>query len=164
MKKQKFFPTVWDNIVKIITSAVLILIISLTILFTFIPDISTIPRIGIIILCVAILLVPLLWAPRGYFLQNNLIIVKRIIGDLEIIVSKEPKFWKWTWWGGRLWASGGLYGYFGIFVLKGIGMVRVYATNRNNLVLVEDFKNTKYLVSPENVDKFMDSLKRSLVA
>jgi hypothetical protein len=164
MKEQEFFPTVWDNLVKIITSAVLILIISLTILFTFIPDMSTILRIGIIILYVAILLVPLLWAPRGYFLQNNLIIVKRIIGDIEIIVSKEAKIWKWTWWGGRLWASGGLYGYFGIFVFKGIGTVRVYATNRNNLVLVEDVKNTKYLVSPENSDRFMDLLNRSLVA
>jgi hypothetical protein len=40
----------------------------------------------------------------------------------------------------------------------------VYATNRNNLVLVEDVKNTKYLVSPENSDRFMDLLNRSLVA
>jgi len=164
MNEQEFFPTVWDNLVKIITSTVLSLIISLTILFTFIPDLPTILRIGITILNVAILLVPFLWAPRGYILQKNLIIVKRIIGDLEITVSKEPKIWKWTWWGGRLWASGGLYGYFGIFVFKRIGTVRMYATNRNNLVLVEDIKNTKYLVSPENVDRFMDLLNRSLVA
>ncbi len=164
MKEQKFFTTVWDNLVKIITSAVLILIISLTILFTFIPDMSTILKIGIIILNMVILLVPLLWAPRGYILRNNLIIVKRLIGDLEIIVSKEAKIWKWTWWGGRLWASGGLYGYFGIFIFKGIGTVRMYATNRNDLVLVEDVRNTKYLVSPENVDGFIDSLNRSLGA
>jgi hypothetical protein len=128
MSEREFFSTVWDNLVKIITSAVLSLVISLTIL-----------------------------------LEKNMIIVKRIIGDLEIIVSNEPKIWKWTWWGGRLWASGGLYGYFGIFVFKGIGTVRVYATNRNNLVLVENVKNTKYLVSPDNIDRFMDLLNRSLV-
>ena len=164
MSEREFFSTVWDNLVKIITSAVLSLVISLTILFTFIPDLPTILRFGIIILNVAILLVPFLWAPRGYMLEKNTIIVKRIIGDLEIIVSNEPKIWKWTWWGGRLWASGGLYGYFGIFVFKGIGTVRVYATNRNNLVLVENVKNTKYLVSPDNIDRFMDLLNRTFVA
>ncbi len=163
MREQKFFPTTWDNLVKVVTSIVWGLMGSFIVLFIFTPDSPANLRIGIISLFVVILLVPLLWAPRGYFLQNNLIIVKRIIGDLEIIVSKKPKIWKWTWWGGRLWASGGLYGYFGIFVFRGIGTVRVYATNRNNLVLVEDVKNTKYLVSPENVDRFMDLLNRTFV-
>jgi hypothetical protein len=162
--REKFFPTTWDNLVKVVTSIVWGLMGSFIVLFIFTPDSPENLRIGIISLFVAILLVPLLWAPRGYILQNNLIIVKRMISDLEIIVSKEPKFWKWTWWGGRLWASGGLYGYFGIFVFKGIGTVRMYATNRNKLVLVEDVKHTKYLVSPENVDRFMDLLNRSLVA
>jgi hypothetical protein len=92
-----------------------------------------------------------------------LIIIERIIGDVEITVSEESKIWKWTWLGIRLWASGGLYGYFGIFFFRGIGKVKMYATNRNNLVLVKDAKNTKYLISPDNVDKFMDLLNRSLV-
>lgn len=164
MSEQTVFPTTWDNIVKGITSFIWGLMGFFIVLFVFTPDSPANLRMGIISIFVTVLLVPFLWAPRGYILQKNLIIVKRMIGDLEIIVSKEPKFWKWTWWGGRLWASGGLYGYFGIFIFKGIGTVRMYATNRNNLVLVEDVKHTKYLVSPENVDRFMDLLKRSLVA
>jgi hypothetical protein len=164
MIEQEFFPTTWDNLVKIVTSVILGLMGSFIALFIFTSESPANLRMGIIGLFVATMLVPFLWSPRGYMLQKNLIIVKRIIGDLEIIVSKEPKFWKWTWWGGRLWASGGLYGYFGIFVFKGIGTVRMYATNRNKLVLVEDVKHTKYLVSPEYVDRFMDLLNRSLVA
>jgi hypothetical protein len=88
---------------------------------------------------------------------------KRIIGDLEISVSKTPKIWKSTWLGGRLWASGGLYGYFGIFIFKGIGKVWMYVTNRNNLVLVEDAKHKKYLISPDNADRFTYLLNQSLI-
>jgi len=150
--------------VKGVTSIVLGLIISLMVLFTFIPDLPTILRTVIIILYVAIVLVPFLWAPRGYILQKNLIIIKRIIGDERIIVSEKSKIWKWKWWGIRLWGSGGLYGYFGIFFFREICKVKMYATNRNNLVLVKDANDTKYLVSPDNLDKFMDLLNRSLVA
>ncbi|MFW9950167.1 MAG: PH domain-containing protein [Candidatus Thorarchaeota archaeon] len=164
MSEREFFSTTWDNLVKGVTSIVLGLIISFMVLFTFIPDLPTILRTVIIILYVAIVLVPFLWAPRGYILHKNLIIIKRIIGDERIIVSEKSKIWKWKWWGIRLWASGGLYGYFGIFFFREIGKVKMYATNRNNLVLVKDANNTKYLVSPDNLDKFMDLLNRSLVA
>ncbi len=163
MIEQKFFPTTLDNLVKVVTSIVWGLMGSFIVLFIFTPDSPTSLRIGIIGFFVTILLAPLLWAPRGYILQKNLIIIKRIIGDVEITVSEESKIWKWTWLGIRLWASGGLYGYFGIFFFRGIGKVKMYATNRNNLVLVKDAKNTKYLISPDNVDKFMDLLNRSLV-
>jgi len=163
MIEEKFFPTTWDNLVKMVTSVVWGLMGSFIVLFIFTPDSPANLRIGIIGLFVATLLVPFLWAPRGYILQKNLIIVKRIIGDVEITISEESKIWKWTWWGIRLWASGGLYGYFGIFFFREVGKVKMYATNRNNLVLVKDAKNTKYLISPDNVDRFMDLLNRSLV-
>jgi hypothetical protein len=76
-REQEFFPATWDKLVKIVTSVVWGLILSLTILFTLIPNLSSTVRIGIITLNVAILLVPFLWAPRGYILQKNLIIVKK---------------------------------------------------------------------------------------
>jgi hypothetical protein len=119
MQKTEFHSS-WDSLVKGVTAAVFVLLISLTILFS-----------------------------------DSGVVVKRLIGNLIIENSGEPKRWQWTWWGLRLFGSGGLYGYFGLFALKGIGRVWMHATNRHNLVIIEDVRGREYLPSPDEPDKFI---------
>jgi hypothetical protein len=109
----------------------------------------------LIILFGSILSVIFLWAPRGYELHDNLVVVKRLIGDAKIALAQAASRWNWTWWGLRLFGSGGMYGYYGIFMFKGLGKVRMYATNRHKLVLVADVNGRKYLLSPDEPERFI---------
>ena len=120
-------------------------------------------KIVIVLLFFCVLIIPLLWAPQRYLVKDNLVTVQRRVGNVRIAVSREPERWKWTWWGLRLFGSGGLYGYFGYFYMKQIGSVRMYATNRHCMVLLVDEKGKKILVSPNEVDRFIQQLKKSVL-
>jgi len=149
-----YFAAPWDNLVKGVTACVFALIIFLIIVFGFVAD-SLLILVGVLMLYSAVLGLPYLWAPQGYAVADNKIVVKRLIGDAEIIAAQKPERWKWTWWGIRLFASGGLYGYYGYFSFRGLGRVRMHATNRHNLVLVKDERDRRFLLSPAEPDKFI---------
>lgn len=161
MKIKNYFSTSWDNLVKGVTISVFVLIVSLLIIFGFVIDDPYI-LVGLSISYFLILFLPFLWAPQGYYIHGNKVSVKRLIGDKRIIVAMEPKKWNWTWWGGRLFGSGGLYGYFGFFTFKGTGRVQMYSTNRHNLVLLRDNEGKKYLLSPKETDRFIQLLQKSI--
>lgn len=103
--------------------------------------------IGLIMLLALILVSPFLWAPRGYVLHGNLVVVRRPIGEAKITLAHPASLWKWTWWGLRLFGSGGMYWYFGLFRFKGLGTVSMHATHRHKLVLVIDVDGKKSLLS-----------------
>jgi hypothetical protein len=153
------FQASWDNLVKGITVSVLILIISLIIIFSTVLDYLPL-MIGIITLYGSIIIIPYLWAPQSYTLKGRTVIVKRLVGDLKFQVKSGPERWNWTWWGLRLFGSGGLYGYYGFFTFRNIGIVRMYATNRHNLVLLKDEKDRKILLSPTNSEEFIQRLRK----
>jgi hypothetical protein len=159
MIDEYYFAASWDNLVKGITVSVLMLIISLLIVFSTILDDLPL-MIGIITLYGSILIIPYLWAPQGYTVKGHAVIVKRLVGDLKFQVEREPERWNWTWWGLRLFGSGGLYGYYGFFTFRNLGRVRMYATNRHNLVLLKDEKNRKILLSPTNPEEFIQRLRK----
>lgn len=161
MSKETYIAAPWDNLVKGVTAAVVIFIISFTLLMAYIID-DVMAIAGIIILYSAVLVVPYLWAPKGYVITDKRILVKRLIRDLTINFIGEPERWVWTWWGIRLFASGGLYGYFGLFSFKGIGRVWMHATNRHNLVLVKTYQGKKILLSPKDPEEFIKLIRSNL--
>jgi len=148
------FSTSWDNLVKGVTTSIFLLLVSLISILGLSSD-SLLLTIVLIIVFSSILLVPYLWMPRGYTVSDSIVTVKRPIGDVRISVAQVPLRWKWTWWGLRLFGSGGLYGYFGIFAFKGMGIVRMHATNRHKLVLIRDIEGRKYLLSPDEPERFI---------
>jgi len=161
MNSENEFPLSWDDLIKGMTAAIFALFAALVVIFGFV--LHNLPLVvGIFALFACILLMPLLWAPQSYALQGNVVTVRRRIGDVKIHVARVPERWKWTWWGLRLFGSGGLYGYFGYFMFKGIGRVRMYATNRHSLVLLVDEKGSKVLVSPNDPENFVHKLRESL--
>jgi hypothetical protein len=111
----------------------------------------------------AVLIVTYLWAPQGYSVYDDLVVVKRLIGDTRIANPREVSRWNWTWWGIRLYGSGALFGYYGTFAFKGTGIVRMYATNRKNLVLVTDGDGKKYLLSPDDPERFIEQTQTRLL-
>ena len=149
-----YFATPWDNLVKSMTIGIVALIVSLTIVFVLVIDNLSILA-GVLMLYGAVLVLPYLWVPQGYAVADNEIVVKRLVGDMKINVAQKPVRWKWTWWGIRLFGSGGFYGYYGFFSFRGIGIVRMYATNRHNLVLIKDERGKQFLLSPAEPDKFI---------
>ena len=153
MQKAEFSAS-WDSLVKGMTTAVSLLLISLTILFSYLSD-NVFLMGALMILFGSVLFLPYLWSPRGYGFSDKGVVVRRLIGDLTIEICRKPKRWQWTWWGVRFFGSGGLYGYVGLFVLKGIGRVWMHATNRHNLVLIEGVRGISYLISPDEPDQFV---------
>jgi len=158
MNAENDFPLSWDTLVKGMTAGVVFLVLTLAVIYGLLLDNRSL-AIGLVLILFCVLAVPLLWAPQRYLVKGNLVTVQRRIGDVSILVSREPERWSWTWWGLRLFGSGGLYGYFGYFYMKRIGTVRMYATNRHNLVLLVDEKGRKILVSPNEADRFIQQLK-----
>ena len=148
------FAAPWDNLVKGVTICVFAVMIFVMIVFGFVAGSLSI-LVGMLVLYSAILGSLYLWAPRAYTVTDNKIVVKRLLGDFQITVAQKPERWRWTWWGIRLFGSGGLYGYYGCFSFRGLGRVCMHATNRNNLVLVKDEKGRRFLLSPSEPDKFI---------
>ena len=154
---ETYFSAPWDDLVKGVTVGVFVLIGLLTAVFLFVVE-SLLLIVGLLILYGGTLAVPFLWAPRGYVIHRNLVLVKRLIGDARILVSEPPRRWNWTWWGIRLFGSGSLYGYYGYFAFRGLGKVLMHATNRHKLVLIRDDRGRGYLISPDDPQKFIKQL------
>ena len=57
----------------------------------------------------------------------------------------------------RLWGSGGLFGYYGLFRTSQLGVCKWYATDRGKLVVVRTARQT-VLVSPDDVAGFVSAL------
>ena len=151
------FEASWDSIVKGTTAGIYILLIVLIIVFYSVIENFAV-MIGIIVLFGSILFIPYFWAPQGYKVKGRMVIVKRLIGDLNINVKGEPERWNWTYWGLRLFGSGGFYGYYGLFTFRNSGRVLMYATNRHDLVLLQD-ETRKFLLSPSKPEKFIQLLR-----
>lgn len=78
------------------------------------------------------------------------------IGNIERIERVERGT---LGWGVRLFGSGGFFGYLGLYYYGRIGRVWLYCTNRNEMLLVTTAKS-KFIISPENSDAFLDEWKR----
>ena len=157
------YPVSWDNLVKAVTIGVFVLLASVIITLGIVVR-SHLLSAALVVAAGAVLFVPYLWAPRGYILHDNEVVVKRLIGDAKIAVAEAASHWKWTWWGLRLFGSGGLYGYYGIFTFKGTGMVRMHATNRHKLVLIRDVKGKRHLLSPDDPERFVQQTRSRFMA
>jgi len=152
------YSATWDNLAKGVTIAIFLILISLGAVLILISR-DLVLATAVVTFFSLILFLPYLWAPRGYVLDSDCVIVQRAIGDVKIRIAQLPSRWNWTWWGLRLLGSGGLYGYFGVFTFKGAGRVRMHATDRRKLVLVTDVKGRKYLLSPDDPEDFIQRAK-----
>lgn len=158
---------VYDGLTKAITVGT---IVGLAALLAFISWLaitepkpaSSIALVVVYVVVISIMVVPFLFSPKGFYVTPQGVVVKRVLRSFLIPHAeiKRVERVSWTWRGIRLRASGGLYGYFGLFWLSELGRVWMYVTNRRSLVLIESRGGVKYIISPEDPDSFVEILRR----
>jgi len=115
------------------------------------------------ILFISVLIVGTVFAcsPRGYVISGRMIVVKRWIGNARIPLEDlrdarraTPDDLRGCL---RLFGSGGMFGYFGLFRTSPLGRCWWYLTNRQNTVVVIAAGQTS-LFSPDNIDGFLAAI------
>jgi len=163
-----YFDIYYDKSVTIISVAIIILIISLSILFYILSE----KKINFLLVAISLsmyipIFLALIYAPRNYVVDNNCITINRIVGKIEVCkeeiincIEVNP-----TDLGSleRTFASGGLFGYFGTFSSEKKGNLKMYSGSLNNkLILISLKKNEQILLSPQDTKKFIVSLQTNL--
>jgi hypothetical protein len=147
------FPASYDRTTKIISGVVCLFLLALAIaIHNLIAD----------CLALVVLLGSIAWSPRGYAIQGKTILVKRLAGTVGVALDdvREARRATREDFSGcvRLWGSGGLFGYYGIFSTTKLGKSTWYVTNRKNAVVVITPAKTA-LFSPDNPDAFLTALQ-----
>lgn len=162
MKEKVIFKTTIDFKVKIITSVVIVFSLLLTLTITIWDSISSISVIILFSLWTLIIFSFLL-SPYGYSLgSENITILTRIkkfnipVQGLTTVkkITREELSRGFI----RVFGIGGLFGYLGIFYLKGFGFCFSFATNYTDLVLIKS--KMTFLISPANSDLFLRMIKK----
>ena len=112
-----------------------------------------------------IILVSYAYSPRGYVIADRSIAVERLAGQVRIALDDirelrrgAPDDFRMAI---RLWASGGLFGYYGLVSTAKLGKSSWYVTNRKNSVVVITGAKTT-LVSPDDVEGFLNAIRASV--
>lgn len=147
------FPVTWDRTTKFVTAFTLAVLI-----FAAVGAHS----LAVGALCVALALVSWAYSPKGYLLSDRTLTVQRPIGDIRIPLDdvRELRCATSDDLSGciRLWASGGLFGYYGLFRTSKLGKCTWYVTDRSKCVLVVSPAKT-IVLSPNDVDGFLGAIQ-----
>ena len=102
------------------------------------------------------------YSPRGYAISEGDLVVRRLIGDVRfpltdvrsvrIATAEDLRGCV------RLWGSGGLFGYYGLFRTSKLGRSSWYMTNRRNAVVVITAAKTA-LLSPDETSRFVAAVQ-----
>jgi hypothetical protein len=117
-----------------------------------------------LVVCLSALTVVLSYAysPRGYALRERSIVVKRLIGGTRIPLEQVREARRTTSDDlrgcMRLWGSGGMFGYYGLFRTSKLKKCWWYVTDRRNTVVVITDATTA-LFSPDDVDGFLAAIR-----
>lgn len=106
----------------------------------------------------AVLLLAYAWSARGYAVAGGTLIIRRLIGNVRVPLNgiREARVAAGNEMSGciRLFGSGGLFGWYGLFRTSGLGTSSWYVTNRANAIVLIGGKRP-VLVSPDDVEGFM---------
>lgn len=155
-----------DRTTKIITVGLTALFVGI-IVYAFVTF-SSEERIGAFV-STAILIVTYgfayVYRPTGYTLTGRDLVIHRPVGDViyqrEMLESVEriPKeHLKFTI---RTFGVGGLWGYYGQFYNSVYGKMTWYLTRRDQLVLIKTTGKKTILLSPDEIDSFLDELQNT---
>lgn len=157
-REPRFFRASYDALTKIASAGVLFLL----------AGIAAATRSQIVIaIGAAIFFLSFALSPRGYFVGGRSIRVKRLIGNPEIPLDglREARALSGDDLRGciRLFGSGGLFGYYGLFRTSALGRSTWYVTSRARIVLLSLAAKT-VLLSPDDTAGFLAALKISAPA
>jgi hypothetical protein len=109
--------------------------------------------------------VVILFAPMGFEVTGDAVVVKRLgrdvtisRGDIREVRRLDVRQTGFTW---RLCGSGGFFGWFGLFHNRGLGDFWAYAGNQDDLVLLTLADGTKVVLSPSMPDAFLEAMQEA---
>ena len=156
----KVFTTSLDNFNKITTTAVCVVIIGI-VGFTLTDELVNEQK-GLDLIPISltlILLIAYLFRPNNYSVDEDKLLIHRMIKDVEIKrdnikyveIIDESKVKNSI----RTFGSGGFFGSFGKFWNSTLGSMTWYVTRKNNFVLVETNDQKKIILTPDNPEDFV---------
>lgn len=104
------------------------------------------------------------YSPRGYVVSGQFIVIKRLIGDVWVLLGAvrevRPAAADDFRGGIRLWGSGGLFGYYGLFSTTKLGKCTWYVTNRKHaVVMLGEWKTI--VLSPDDMSGFIGAVRQA---
>jgi hypothetical protein len=150
-----------DNRAIIITSAVTILFCFIIGgQYAFIKDGGRADPIYTTVLCLAIYLVAFAFRPIDYLITTDELIIHRPLLNVHIkradIKSVELIDRQKIVGSFRIFGSGGLFGYYGVFKSFPLGSMTWYATSRRHPILIKTTDGRRIVISPDNAPDVVD--------
>ena len=160
----------WSRLTWLVTAAVIVILAVVTIVIlraaVHVGSRGNLVR-GLLILeaavPVAIFGIVALFAPLGYEVNPEAVVIRRLLRNVVIpletirevrrVESGEIGF------AVRLFASGGFLGWFGLFFSHNLRRFWAYAGNRDDLVLVTQADGTRIVISPHPPDAFLETVR-----
>lgn len=156
----------WSIEVIIITLLTIVLVFGIIISFHLKwPANLSLLKYAMTIVVLSIILIPALYCPIRLSINNEKIVLKRIVGNIEInlknvhsvsIVSNREINNSI-----RTFGSGGLFGYLGQFRNNLIGNYTMYATEKQNLIYINTTKG-KYIFSCSQPHEFIELANKKI--
>lgn len=157
------FPCPWSMEVTFLT-AITVIILSISTYYVWTNELIWL-KYTLIIIFLGTIIGVLLLMPLRLTIENNKIILHRLIGSIHIpfkdIIELKGIPNSETAYSIRLLGSGGLCGYLGKFRNKKLGNYSMYATNLNELILIRTDRKA-YVFSCKNRDEFIESFNSLL--
>ncbi|MGC9157815.1 MAG: PH domain-containing protein, partial [Terracidiphilus sp.] len=149
-----------DRLTQIVSACVVLLLVALPLRVMGSGEVAVI----VALVSAAVIALAYAYSPRGFEVSGGAFRVKRLIGSvvfpltsLRFVRDATPADFRGSV---RLWGSGGLFGYYGLFWSRTLGKSRWYVTDRSKAVVVTDGSQT-VLVSPEDRDEFLAAIERT---
>ncbi|MGP8247964.1 MAG: PH domain-containing protein [Bryobacteraceae bacterium] len=151
------FSASYDTTTKIVSAIVCGLAVLIPIALQKVPLGPVVGGLGIFALVLAYA-----YSPRGYRVAERAITVRRLIGavripleDVRAVRIAEADDFRGCV---RLWGSGGLFGYYGLFHTSKLGKSTWYLTSRRNRVVVITGAKTA-VFSPHEAERFVEAIR-----
>jgi hypothetical protein len=149
-----------DRMTQIISGSVVVVLVVLPLIVMRSGAVAVV----LALVSVAVIALAYAYSPRSFEISDGTFRVKRLVGDvvfpltsLRFVRDANPADFRGIV---RLWGSGGLFGYYGLFWSKALGKSKWYLTDRSKAVVVTDGNQT-VLVSPEDRDGFVAAMQRA---
>jgi Bacterial PH domain len=150
------FSASYDSTTKIISAVVIVLFAAIAV-STRSPVVAVLEAV--------LLIVAYGYSPRGYSILDRTIVVNRLIGDIRVPLDgvRELRTAAGDDLQGciRLFGSGGLFGWYGVFRTSKLGKCTWYVTNRGNAVVAVTGSKT-VVFSPDDADGFVAAIQGSV--
>lgn len=178
-QSETVFTASWGSSTRILTFAAVAIMVVISIMFIAIgltqpPHRNTIPGPLLFVIAISELLLPLIvfcLSPKDYVLTPSEIVVRRRSGRVVIpldnvasvgLMSGKDVFSRAM----RLYASGGMFGFFGVFSSPDMdGRFTAYATRTDGMLVVLKLNHGKPVVlSPDQPEQFAEAAQAALGA